>query len=356
MTAAVHIASVGARTAVGPDATQSAMAALANIVGAREHDYWVDKSGHAIILAHDRLLSTVMPLFDRLFELAVDAILQALQPVLMLDHNTADIVVFLGLPSTARPGIDKPKLKALVQRIIDALDKQITVTEVQLIYHGHAAGLEALHDARQYIAQNPASLCLAGGVDSYIDIETLEWLDTYDRLHSLSTTWGIIPGEATAFCLLGAEEAFEHYRLPAIAQLNASAIAYEENQIYTNDVCLGRGLTTAFQAVLSDIDPAQCKVNEIYCDLNGERYRADEYGFTVLRTDRWFDCAEQFHAPVRSVGEIGAATGPLSVALASYSAANGYANGPLSLIWGSSNSGQRAAVLLTTPDSISKAV
>ncbi len=223
------------------------------------------------------------------------------------------------------------------------MDK-INIVDVNLIHHGHAAGLEALHDAREYLAENPDAICIAGAVDSYINIELLEWLDAHDRLHSFSTTWGIVPGEAAGFAVLMFQATAETTQLPVLAELQATAIAREANLIYTKDVCLGYGLTSAWRQVLQGIDPKQQQIGNIYCDLNGERYRADEYGFSVVRLNQYFKQADRFYSPVRSTGEIGAATGLVSLAWWFYQVEKGYNKEPETIIWGSSNCGQRAAV------------
>jgi 3-oxoacyl-[acyl-carrier-protein] synthase-1 len=87
-------------------------------------------------------------------------------------------------------------------------------------------------------------------------------------------------------------------------------------------------------------------VDRIICDMNGERYRANEYGFAVLRNPGRFKDAADFETPADCWGDVGAASGPLFVSLVTEAEARGYSKGPLSLIWASSENGTRAAALL----------
>ena len=65
-------------------------------------------------------------------------------------------------------------------------------------------------------------------------------------------------------------------------------VATEAKRIKTETVCIGEGLTEAFRAALASM-PVGAKVTDIYCDMNGEPYRADEFGFTALRTKEYFE-------------------------------------------------------------------
>ena len=125
------------------------------------------------------------------------------------------------------------------------------------------------------------------------------------------------------------------------------ATANEPNRIYTETVCIGEGLTKVVQRVLGFM-PEGAKVDTILCDQNGEAYRADEFGFTLARTAERFVDPSDFGAPADCWGDVGAASGPLFVVLAAMAAKKGYAKGPRTLLWTSSEGGERSAVLFET--------
>jgi 3-oxoacyl-[acyl-carrier-protein] synthase-1 len=114
----------------------------------------------------------------------------------------------------------------------------------------------------------------------------------------------------------------------------------------TRTVCLGEGLTAAFRGVL---DPRR-RVAHGYCDLNGEPYRADEYGFAACRTAECFEDAGSVTAAAECWGDVGTASAPLGIGLAAAAWGRGYAPGAVQLVWGSSASGPlRGAALLGAP-------
>lgn len=122
-------------------------------------------------------------------------------------------------------------------------------------------------------------------------------------------------------------------------------IARETKLIKTDAVCIGEGLTAAFRAALTGLPPGE-RVHNCFCDMNGETYRADEFGFAALRTRERFRSATDFVAPADCWGDIGAAGMSLHSALALIAHRKRYGKGPISLVWASSESGERGAVLL----------
>ena len=93
--------------------------------------------------------------------------------------------------------------------------------------------------------------------------------------------------------------------------------------------------------------PAEA-VDTIYCDINGERYRSEEWGFVCMRLPT---IARDFgyELSADSWGDLGAASGPVFCNLALQAWARGYARGPRALVWCGSESGLRGAVVLEAP-------
>jgi 3-oxoacyl-[acyl-carrier-protein] synthase-1 len=89
-------------------------------------------------------------------------------------------------------------------------------------------------------------------------------------------------------------------------------------------------------------------VSDLYCDINGEPYRADEFGFAALRSKECFDSTSDFIAPADCWGDVAAAGGPLHLALATVAGLKGYAKGRYALASGSAEQGERAAALIAT--------
>jgi 3-oxoacyl-[acyl-carrier-protein] synthase-1 len=215
---------------------------------------------------------------------------------------------------------------------------------------GHAAGLIATQAAVAKLSHGSLDACVVAGVDSYIEPLTLEWLESCDQLHSagpLNNAWGFIPGEAGAALLLMRESIAQSLALDALAIVLGVGTAMEPKRIKTETVCIGEALTQAFRGALGSL-PTGIKVSDIYCDMNGEPYRADEFGFTALRTKECFASAGDFTAPADCWGDVSAAGGLLHLMLACVAAHKSYAKGPLAFAWASGEQGERAAALVAT--------
>jgi 3-oxoacyl-[acyl-carrier-protein] synthase-1 len=90
-------------------------------------------------------------------------------------------------------------------------------------------------------------------------------------------------------------------------------------------------------------------VDTLYSDINGERYRSEEWGFVALKTyERWRSL--EYEAPASSWGDVGAAYGTLAGVLSVQSYRRGYARGPRTVVMAGSDSGLRGAMLLQAPD------
>ena len=139
--------------------------------------------------------------------------------------------------------------------------------------------------------------------------------------------------------------------LPVLARIRSAATAIEPHPLRSDDPCLGEGLTAVVSAAAGGLKPPQELITATYCDLNGERYRSEEFLYALLRTGAAFVKAHDYIAPADCWGDVGAASGPLFAVLAVASGLRGYAKGDYPLLWAGSDSGYRAAVLLALGDS-----
>jgi 3-oxoacyl-[acyl-carrier-protein] synthase-1 len=104
-------------------------------------------------------------------------------------------------------------------------------------------------------------------------------------------------------------------------------------------VCTGEGLIALFRA-LAGVPPV-IKADHLYCDMNGEPYRADEFGFAIIRAGGLFRDPSAFTAPADCWGDVGAASGPLFLVLIDAATRKGYAPGQVLAAFTSSESGER---------------
>lgn len=336
----------GARTAVGMTAAATAAAVRAGIAGFGEHPFVVDTAGKSMIVALAPYLDIDVRGAARLAELAAPAAVEAVGPSSAPWSGELPVSLFVGLPS-ARPGRASDVATIVVDRLREELAPLCRIEKTIVIESGHAAGTMAIERAWQAVRSGACEFALAGGVDSYLEPETLEWLEESDQVHSAgaeNNPYGFIPGEAAGFVLLTTTAAAQRYQLSAALELMSVAIARETNLIKTDTVCTGEGLLAMFRNLAGD--PPAIKVDHLYCDMNGEPYRADEFGFASIRAAELFRAPDAFTAPADCWGDVGAASGPLLLMLAEAATRKRYAEGPVLAAFTSSESGERCGFLV----------
>jgi 3-oxoacyl-[acyl-carrier-protein] synthase-1 len=257
----------------------------------------------------------------------------------------ATIDVRLGLPEP-RPGLDVTALTRLGEDLRRTIRMEGATLRVSGQFLGHAAALASLRQAVQQIRSGQASLAIVGGVDSYAAPESLFWLEEQRQIANQETRLGFNPGEGAAFFAIASDELRARLQLPSLARVEKVATAMETQLIKTDCVNLGQGLSAAIVDAAADLRLPDEQIAAVYCDINGERYRSEEWGFALLRTQHILRSGGMYVTASGDCGDLGAAAGALGVVLSVQSTQRGYAQGKRALIWGSSEGGLRAAAVL----------
>ena len=200
------------------------------------------------------------------------------------------------------------------------------VTEVHLVFGGASAALALLGQVGLDDAPGRAYVAAA---DSLVTPFMLDFLAVQGLLRDRLNPWSPIPAEAAAVLLLS--------RHGGIAQLRGWTTTQEMQRIADpSRGLLGRALGDAIDAAM---DMAGVAPNEVISDAGPERWQAEEVG--IIRTERPFLTGESlsWHRILRGVGDLGAATGLVSVAAACV-------RGTASLILSSDRSGGRTAAIV----------
>lgn len=340
------ICGFGAATPVGRSALAAAAAIRAGITAHGDHPFMVDSEGEPMRVAQCAWMAAEALIDKRLIALLTDAVHDAATPLVAAQAvgPKRGAVLLVNVPPL-REGLP-PKLDQLVhQALLQAFPNVFACIEV--IQAGHAGGFVALRSAQRVLAAG-APAAIVAGVDSFVQPETLEWLEETDQLHGAgprNNAWGFVPGEGAGAVLMMTRGEAKRIGLTPFARIVGVGVGQESELIRSGSVCLGKGLTAAFEGAFGSL-PEGVVVTDVYCDMNGEPYRADEYGFTVTRLRERFVSASDFIAPADCWGDVGAASAPLALMLASIAMQKGYAAGPLALVWGSSDAGERGAAVL----------
>lgn len=221
-----------------------------------------------------------------------------------------------------------------------ALAKWPTEIPAPTCFAGHAGGLEAVNAALSDLSTNAARVAVVLGIDSLLDEETLDWLNSCQRLKCDATPAGCQPGEAAVAIGLTLEAPAR----PA-PRVRAVSIAQEPRSLLAGGSGTGQGLATAIAECAKAV-PGE--IAWVVSDHNGEVYRANDWGYALVRLRSQF---ESFAAPVvwypaASFGDIGAASALAGICIAARAWDRNYAPAATALIAAASEGPGRAALCL----------
>jgi len=250
--------------------------------------------------------------------------------------------------SGLRIGIYQAGAAGLGERVA----RQLGFEPQRLLHAGeHAsAGLSALHQAWSDLGEQNIDVALAVGVGVESSARALRLGREQGRVLGGESSFGTVPGEAAVVLVLCSERVRQQLSVRCRGRLIAVAGAEEKTPFGGPLPCVGNGLIEAIRAALGSL-PAGERLATVLCDLNGERARADEWGFALPRLSQRLVMPSRFITPISAFGDSGAATGLLLVALASALGKN--ADGDRrALIWTSSAGSARAAALFEAADGV----
>jgi 3-oxoacyl-[acyl-carrier-protein] synthase-1 len=210
---------------------------------------------------------------------------------------------------------------------------------------GSSGSLALLEDVHRHLGGSSSEMAIAMFIDSYIDQGRLRSLDADARLKSARTTDGLLPGEAAVALLIESPSAASLRNATPAGCIHPPGVG-KEPQIRSSDKeSSGRGLSDALRGALRGAPPTASRWG--LCDLNGQSYRAAEWAVAASRLAGQLSLARLSH-PADCLGDVGAATGGILIALALAGFARGYARADEALLWASSSEhGLRAAVRVT---------
>jgi 3-oxoacyl-[acyl-carrier-protein] synthase-1 len=282
--------------------------------------------------------------FLRLYRLAVRAFGGAVAHSRLQEAALSSTQIHVALAEPARPGLDDRAESQLAVRISRAMGVDDLSSRTAVICAGHAGAFEALDRAVRAIAQRQCAHAIVGGVDTYLDELSLQWLFDSGRLKTERTNRGFVPGEAAAFVVIERESTATKRQAGRYARLQSVVNAFENHGFYESEPCTADGLTQSIRNALEAAD--QRAASLVICDLNGERHRAHEWGLAMSRCFPGGTMPEVLWHPADTLGDTGAASGALNLVLATLAVARGNASGS-ALVWGSSDDGERGAAVLS---------
>lgn len=342
----VGIVGGGARASLGRSLPAISAAVRSSIRHVGEHWYAIDARGNLLPAAFATWLPSWIGGAERFVALGKNAAKEALAPA-RRGGSTAKLRVIVGLPDE-RPGRPADLEDAMVAALGKDAPWAEQVERVLTLPLGHAASLVAIQEAVAAIRRGEVDLCLAGGVDSYLDGDTMQWLEETGRIQRPPRPYGFTPGEGAGFCLFASRAWIGAAGLHPKAVILDVGSADEPAPYGSQRVSVGEGLSRAMGVALEGVRAAGEHVDAWMGDLNGEPHRADEAGFALSRAADVISGPPVLETPAAFLGDVGAASGALFVGLALASSGSRRRGGETTVVWSSSERGKRAAATVRT--------
>ena len=177
--------------------------------------------------------------------------------------------------------------------------------------HTGKAGIgSAINEARRLLGgPTPPSHVIVLGVDSLFEADTIEALVRAQRIRCSTNADGFLPGEAAAAVALTSSA----HDGPAL-WIDGVSLEHEASGPLDDTPLVARGLTRALRAALSEADCDASDIDFHASAISGEQWYFKE---AALAIDRILEARRPSFAHrlvAQSVGEIGAAFGPLMLA------------------------------------------
>jgi 3-oxoacyl-[acyl-carrier-protein] synthase-1 len=327
------IVNVGLVTSVGLSAPAACAAIRAAITNHTETRF---------VHAGDWLFAAQVPLEQpsrgrlKLAQMAQLAIRECLGDV---EPGTLPLV--LCVAEGERPG----RLDGLDLYLFAEIERELGITfhpgMSAIVAQGRIGVAIALAHARRLIYEAGASQVLVAATDSLVSGPTLAGFDAAGRLLTTRNSNGFIPGEAAGAVLLARDPG----RAPRLV-CEGMGFAQEAATIGGEQPLRADGLTHAIKLALAD---AGCELHDLdfrISDISGEQYYFKEAALAESRVMRKRKEHFDIWHPADCVGETGAASGVIALAVALNACRKGYAIGPNILFHSGNDAGRRAAAVL----------
>ena len=329
--------SSGMVTPVGLTAPATCAAVRAAIAGSVETAF-LDGGG-------EPLLGCPVPLegdetgLDRAARLASMAVAEALAEAGLAAGP--DVPLLLGLPEEDRPG--RPSWYG--RPLFEAVERTLGVRfsdDSGVVARGRTSVAHAVRRAETLVYEGRARAVVIAAADNLLVGESLRSFERRRRLLTSLHSDGFIAGEAAAAVVVSAPAA------GAILRVLGTALGSEEAAVESDKPLRGDGLARAFREALRDANATFDDVDYRLMDGSGEQYRMKETALALARAVRKVKPEFDLWHPADSIGEVGAAIGPVLLGVALAAARKGYAPGPGVLCHLGADDGERAVIVLRT--------
>lgn len=223
---------------------------------------------------------------------------------------------------------------------------------LQVITSGNSSVIRCIDVAAQLLKDNSHSICLVGGIDSLLSLDTLYWFEKAERLKSetFGRNQGFPPGEAAGFMIIETKQQALIRKTKPLAELVGIGLANEPAPFLSEQPSKGEGLTNACKTALSESSCNPADIEAVFCDLNGEFFRSKEWGYAEIRCFGNRNESRKLWHPADCLGSVGAASGAILVNIAAVVLSRGWI-GKNTMVFCSDDEGECGSVVLKSSSS-----
>jgi 3-oxoacyl-[acyl-carrier-protein] synthase-1 len=279
---------------------------------------------------------------ERLFRLAMTALSEAIRSAGIARRELKETVLLLGLPS-GDDAVESWNLDAFSNELLDRTGLSDFAGTEQL-RSGHTTALELFARASELITSGSARRAVVVVADTYLGHDRVATLDAHGRFAKKSVPEGFNAGEAgVAIVVQGTSRKRPTRDAPPLAAISALGMGHEPDSAFSERAPSGKGIETAILGASAD-EHASRAVEWVLCDMNGEPFRAADWGAAASRLGPRISPELTLVHPADLIGDVGCASGALLTAMAVDALSRGYASADRAYVLTSSDGGARAAV------------
>ena len=254
--------------------------------------------------------------------------------------EAASVPLLLCLAEASRQG----RLDGLDEYLFGELQRELSLefhaTLSGVIPSGRVSVVRALSRARTLLHEQRVPYVLIAAADSLLVGPTLARYESESRLLTPLNPDGFIPGEAGGALLIAREPG----RQPSLV-CEGLGFATERAFLGSDEPLRAEGMREAMKRALLEADCGLHDVDFRVTDNSGEQYYFKEAALAVSRTLRRRKEEFEIWHPADCIGEVGAAIGTVSVAVALTACIKGYSPGARILMHAGNDAGDRGAVV-----------
>lgn len=210
----------------------------------------------------------------------------------------------------------KPVMEQFAQCLRDAPLERVAT--IKVTFGGRADGLCALYQGCLEVAKQGAGGVFVAAVDSYLHQELLDRLAFRGMVLGKDTPYGFVPGEgATVLFVSHPQFAGPLQPIGRLTGIGWTSPQQDAESSAVAGAISGRELAASYREALGFLRD-DVSLDRLVVDLNGDRRRAEEFGYAVSAAGSapLSALAADPEAPASYLGDLGAATGLVMAALA----------------------------------------